>query len=94
VTHGSLTSTPPLRQIRLWEWDADVETERREAKPTRLAFVPSPTTAHGTRQRMPKRAQVLAVRCVGSLPLRPVEGDTMAAVAEALALAKRRQRCA
>jgi hypothetical protein len=46
------------------------------------------------RHRTPKRPQAIAVRCVGSLPLRPVEGDTMAAVAEALALAKRRQRCA
>jgi hypothetical protein len=92
--YGSLTSTPPLRQVRLWEWDADVETERCEAKPTRLALVQSPTTEHSARRRTPKRAQALAVRCVGSLPLRPVEGDTMAAVAEALALAKRRQRCA
>ncbi|HWB17007.1 MAG TPA: hypothetical protein VG538_11430 [Vicinamibacterales bacterium] len=89
---GSLTSTPQLRQVRLWEWDT--EPERHASKPTRLALVPSLAPVPPVRHRTPKRPQALAVRCVGSLPLRPVEGDTMTAVAEALALAKRRQRCA
>jgi hypothetical protein len=91
---GSLTLTPRLRQVRLWEWDTDTEPERHASKPTRLALVPSLAPVPPVRHRTPKRPQALAVRCVGSLPLRPVEGDTMTAVAEALALAKRRQRCA
>jgi hypothetical protein len=63
--------------------------QKQERQP--LALVPSEVDGNGGRRRAPKRAQVVAARCVGSVQLRPMDSGTTEAIAETLANAKRRQ---
>jgi hypothetical protein len=63
--------------------------EKQERRP--LALVPSQDEGNGMRRRARKRTQAVAARCVGALPLRPVDAEATAAIAAALVVGKRRQ---